>query len=614
METIVVVVDDTFSGADAPDGNTVQLYMPMDLVIENPTESYEPDAAMQLDHELKLRQFLKNNDDVFHAVEVKRSFFFRDMHGFNLGQTVYWSRRDENYGLRGIVADQSHHYETPCVRVRFKSKIFHCRTSNLSFTNPKNMRKRRRRTVISVIEPIPCVQPISHAEEDVRECKVASPRGEEVSPQALSSSRSRWGKRFIERQSRRLRMKEWEQSLLRELSEKHDDASDYICFCVAGAMLYGFGCRRPMENHHSLTNVASTPCSNQDAPLPTPPNSILDLHSSQDAPLPPPPTVILEDLLAEALAAVGPKCCRSGLLVAEPSSIPSWDTFWCNEEASWRAGVESREQAMQLAYKVLGVEPIEAVLGFTYQVILEIGEVATEAVSHRVDDLDEHTDDCELDGGRQLPRPPKPFFGMCCHLGHAPTHRSCERCSHFCCVEHGEDVGGQWVCGHCVWDDVGAGLGCMADWELEDAMRRRDETLRRRLYRGWLPGGMHSAQGDGFSDDDNDAAPHEAKRPRTDFGSFDEYADDVLGRSALLENDPAIDDDTIIPDVFEETDGYSDLIDTIVQEADDALAGIVVHPKVRTAVILIRSLLFFFQLTGGRYGISWACGIILRPS
>ena len=82
----------------------------------------------------------------------------------------------------------------------------------------------------------------------------------------------------------------------------------------------------------------------------------------------------------------------------------------------------------------------------------------------------------------------------------------------------------------------------------------------------------------------------------------------------MLENDPAIDDDTIIPDVFEETDGYSDLIDTIVQEADDALAGIVVHPKVRTAVILIRSLLFFFQLTGGRYGISWACGIILRPS
>ena len=62
-----------------------------------------------------------------------------------------------------------------------------------------------------------------------------------------------------------------------------------------------------------------------------------------------------------------------------------------------------------------------------------------------------------------FPRPPRPVRGPCCHLGHTVTPRECDRCPHYCCLEHGEQIGTEWVCGHCVWGTDAA--TCCAQWQ-----------------------------------------------------------------------------------------------------------------------------------------------------
>ena len=78
-----------------------------------------------------------------------------------------------------------------------------------------------------------------------------------------------------------------------------------------------------------------------------------------------------------------------------------------------------------------------------------------------------------------------------------------------------------------------------------------------------------------------------SKRLRVPFATFDEYAKDVLERGGVFEDD-GFEDVQIVEDVAEELDGYSDIIDRIVNEVDEALNGLDVNSKVRTAVILMR--------------------------
>ena len=88
--------------------------------------------------------------------------------------------------------------------------------------------------------------------------------------------------------------------------------------------------------------------------------------------------------------------------------------------------------------------------------------------------------------------------------------------------------------------------------------------------------------------EDSGEVSHDSKRLRAGFATFDEYAGEVLERSAERELDAGVEDVVIAPDIIEEPDGYSDMIDRIVQEVDEALDVMDVPPKVRTAIILLR--------------------------
>ena len=68
--------------------------------IQNPHEVYVTDETMSQEHNDRLQSFLveefANLEVLVHA---KRLQCFRcDMYGFHVGQSVFWNRKDENYG------------------------------------------------------------------------------------------------------------------------------------------------------------------------------------------------------------------------------------------------------------------------------------------------------------------------------------------------------------------------------------------------------------------------------------------------------------------------------------------------------------------------------------
>ena len=61
----------------------------------------------------------------------------RGLHGFSIGQKVFWAQRDKALGQKGSVIGPSDYHSMNCLLIRFKTGVFHCRTAHLSTENPK---------------------------------------------------------------------------------------------------------------------------------------------------------------------------------------------------------------------------------------------------------------------------------------------------------------------------------------------------------------------------------------------------------------------------------------------------------------------------------------------
>ena len=87
---------------------------------------------MHFEFHKELNTFIKTSD-IEELVANKRN----ELHGFIIGQKIYWNLKDMSYGQQGVVVRGSDLFEEPCVLIRFKGVQYHTLTANITSIDPK---------------------------------------------------------------------------------------------------------------------------------------------------------------------------------------------------------------------------------------------------------------------------------------------------------------------------------------------------------------------------------------------------------------------------------------------------------------------------------------------
>jgi len=262
--------------------------------IGNPDEAYESDQGNDRAHNVKLWNFLwEKGDSLQGIVSNKRlNTFWCDLHGFRIGQQVFWNQRDGNLGRHGVVKECSEYFGSPCLLIHFKGFDYHTRCRDLAVLDPKLHRKPAearpgteqtgkdsKRAAVEVKDPVDdtvCAESMDviSATPDLPE---NGTEHSHVTKGREYARRQRFNReqRLIFRRRRRDTRKELKLQQIQEelrqaaeemklLDERHDATSDMICFFIAACYFFA----KPSSSRHLLSSrPLSTPKVEGDMPF-----------------------------------------------------------------------------------------------------------------------------------------------------------------------------------------------------------------------------------------------------------------------------------------------------------------------------------------------------------